>query len=72
MCIFVQFGEKAESYMGRCEWQSDTDVRDDPRSRDDQHSVELLEFPEEIVGRALCKMEIQAINFFLYFLLYKF
>lgn len=68
MCIFVQFGEKAELYMGRCEWQSDTDVRDDPRSRDDQHSVELLEFPEEIVmqnGNSSNRS-------FLYFLLYKF
>ena len=58
--------------MGRCEWQSDTNMREDPTSVGDQHNVSLLEFCEYILGRTLylnnLQTEIQAIiSFFTFY-----
>lgn len=35
-----------QPYMGRCGWQSDTNMREDPRSVDDQHNISPPEFSE--------------------------
>lgn len=57
-CIICWKDRIIHGKMWMAKWSN---VRDNPRSRGDQHIVSLPEFPEEIVGRVLCKTEIQAI-----------